>query len=304
MTISKEAKIGVVIVLIITAFIMGMNFLKGKNVFDGSDIYYVKYKSIDGLVVSSPVTLNGLKVGQVEDVELDYNSFVLTVEISVKNDVKLPQGSKAVIYNLDLMGSKGIKLVASDNRSGVHIGGDTLEGAVEEDLTTQLKNEFFPLKGQIASTIEALGQTFTSINGDDGNRLKVLIADLNKTLNSLNSLLVQSKPKVAGVLTNVENFTGNLAQQNENISEILLNLRSLSDSLNSSDIKSTISNVDKSFAELSTVLADIKKGKGTLGQLSQNDSLYINLNQTIINLDKLIVDLKENPGRYVKVSVF
>jgi phospholipid/cholesterol/gamma-HCH transport system substrate-binding protein len=304
MTISKEAKIGVVIVLIITAFIMGMNFLKGKNVFDGSDIYYVKYKSIDGLVVSSPVTLNGLKVGQVEDVELDYNSFVLTVEISVKNDVKLPQGSKAVIYNLDLMGSKGIKLVASDNRSGVHIGGDTLEGVVEEDLTTQLKNEFFPLKGQIASTIEALGQTFTSINGDDGNRLKVLIADLNKTLNSLNSLLVQSKPKVAGVLTNVENFTGNLAQQNENINEILLNLRSLSDSLNSSDIKSTISNVDKSFAELSTILADIKKGKGTLGQLSQNDSLYMNLNQTIINLDKLIVDLKENPGRYVKVSVF
>ncbi len=303
MTINKEAKIGVVIILIVTAFIMGMNFLKGKNVFTGSEIYFVKYKSIDGLLVSSPVTLNGLKVGQVEDVELDYKSFLLTVEISVQDDVQLPKGSKAVIYNLDLMGSKGIKLVSVDS-DDLHAGGDILIGGVEEDLTTQLKNEFFPLKGQIASTIEALGQTFSSINGEDGNRLKVLIADLNKTLNSLNSLLVQSKPKVAGVLTNVESFTGNLAQQNENINEILLNLKSLSDSLNSSDIKSAISNVDKSFAELSTVLKDIKGGKGTLGQLSQNDSLYINLNQTIINLDKLIVDLKENPGRYVKVSVF
>lgn len=299
----KEFKIGIVVLSIIAIFIIGLNFLKGKSFFSGSTSYYAKYHDIAGLTASSPITINGYKIGQVNKITLNPINQDITIELYISKEVQINKNAKALIYNQDLMGTKGVKIINGLSNEIQHPK-DTLIGDVEEDLTTQLKNELYPLKGQIAQVIEQLGLTFKSLNGNDGERIKTLFSQLNTTLSTLNKLLSDSQPKLAQVLNNAESFTSNLKDNNKNITEILSNLNTVTDTLKQANLSSAVNNMNTSFAELSKILTDIKSGKGTLGQLSQNDSIYKNMNQAIKDLDSLLFDLKKNPKRYFKVSVF
>ena len=303
MKISKEFKIGIISFSIIIGFIIGINYLKGKSYFTGSVSYFAKYQNISGLNISSPVTISGYKIGQVNKVDLNPITKEITIELYISKDIQLNKNAQALIYNQDLMGSKGVKIINGTSNI-FHEANDTLIGDLEEDLTTQLKNELYPLKGQIAQAIEQMGLTFKSLNGNEGENIKRLFGQLNTTLSSLNTLLKDSQPKLANVLKNAEGFTNNLNNNNQNITQILSNLNAVTDSLNKANLSNAVTNMNNSFAELSKILVDIKSGKGTLGQLSQNDSIYKNMNQTIRNLDSLLIDLKKNPKRYFKVSVF
>jgi phospholipid/cholesterol/gamma-HCH transport system substrate-binding protein len=78
----------------------------------------------------------------------------------------------------------------------------------------------------------------------------------------------------------------------------------MTDSLAKANLKEAVSSADKSLKELNVLLARINAGQGTLGKLAKNDSLYTNLNKSAEDLDKLLADLRLNPGRYVHISVF
>ena len=149
MKVSKYIKLGILMVFSITAFIWGLSYLKGHDLFKNISYYHVKYDRIDGLQESSEVTLNGYKVGQVRKISFaDQFSGKLIVTIMVDGDFRIPVNSVAQIVSSDIMGTKSIKLNFDTNSTELYSSNDTIPGAIENDLKEQVSMQVLPLKNK------------------------------------------------------------------------------------------------------------------------------------------------------------
>ena len=304
MKLSKEAKIGLIAVIIISLFIWGYNFLKGKNILSSTNTFYAVYNNIDGLEEASPVTLSGFKIGVVETIKFHkkYQDKVV-IRFSLSNKFNLPKGSKAIIYPATLIAGKAVKLdLATSNE--YYADGDTITGVLEKDLVSSLTDELLPVKNKIENLVESMDSVLAIFDNKRRSDLKNSLDNINRITNDLERHLNSENSKLAIILSNVESISTNLKNNNEQISNILENFSNISDSLEQANIKSTILNANKTLAEFSIISKKINNGEGTMGMLINNDSLYNNLNYLAADLDSLIIDFNENPKRYVHFSLF
>ncbi len=300
--ISHEVKIGITALITIVVFIWLFNFLRGKNLFSSTANYYVIYDKVSGLAESSPVEVNGYKVGVVQSIKfLDSKSGRLLVTLNVRKDFSLPVNTVAEITTATLIAGMKVQLVYG-NGSGFYSSGDTIPGRLAESIITRVENELLPLKEKISGLLTSIDSVIVSLNDvmDPQFRkdLKSGVADLSKTAKGI------SESELKETLLNVNKFTGALAENSAKMTSTFNSLESIADTLAAADIYSSINNLKSSLEKASSLLDNINEGKGTAGQLMTNDSLYRNLNTTIISLNKLLDDLKANPKRYVHFSVF
>ena len=116
MKIRKEITISICVILSLCILFLGIDFLKGVNVFKPSNYYTASYTNVNGLAVSAPVTINGYKIGLVSSIEYQYdNPGHVGVEFSLDKELKLPVGSKAVIVS-DMLGTATVQLILTDNK--------------------------------------------------------------------------------------------------------------------------------------------------------------------------------------------
>ncbi|MEI2759519.1 MAG: MlaD family protein [Bacteroidia bacterium] len=304
MKISNEVKVGIAFTLTIAGFFWGMNFLKGTDLFSTSNKYYVVYDDVNGIVKSNPVIMNGFKIGQVDKIiYAEDKSGRLIVTLRVDDNVFIPKSSNAVIVSSDLLGSKAIELEMSEDKTPAK-NGDTLVGNVQSGLTDQIK----PLKSKaegLVTSLDSLSFALTQlINERSRSSLNNIFANLEHTTEGLDKMVNNSNSKLNSMLANIDGVAGNLNNKQSDINGILKNVNSLSDSLSRLQLNLTIEKLNKTIAELNSVLGKIDNSQGSLGKLVNDDSLYNNLNSASANLDKLLIDLKANPGRYVNISVF
>lgn len=304
MKLNKETKIGIIAILIIAFFIWGFNFLKGKNIISSNKTFYAVYNHIDGLEEASPVFVNGFKVGVVESIKFHkLTQEKIVVKFSLGENLKLPKQSKVIIYPATLIAGKAIKIEFSDSKE-YYANGDTIVGELEQDLISSLSDELIPLKNKIENLVVSMDSVLAIFDTQRKENLKKSLDNINKITTNLNELVDADNSKLAVILNNAESISNNLKKNNEQITNILTNFSSISDSLEQANIKTTILNANKTLAEFSAISAKINSGEGTIGMLIQNDSLYNNLNFLAADLDSLVIDLNENPRRYVHFSLF
>ena len=294
---------------------MGMNYLKGNNPFKPEIYYFVEYSRIEGLQLSSPVTINGLKVGKVKDIRFHNNEpGRIVVRLSLEENYHIPDSSSARIYSLDLMGSKGVQIILSKSKIIKNIG-DTLSSSIEMNLSEQVSAQVLPLKikaeelmGEFDSVLTIVRYIFNSTNRANIDKsfesIKRTFANLENTSISLDTLMRNEKVRLHNIFANVESITLNFRNNNEKLTAILANFETISDSLAKADILQTIDNANSALANTNTILDKINRGEGTMGMLINNDSLYNHLNESAESLDKLLIDIRENPKRYLHYSVF
>ncbi|OFX20707.1 MAG: hypothetical protein A2041_01555 [Bacteroidetes bacterium GWA2_31_9b] len=303
MKLNKETKIGIVAVIAISLLIWGFNFLKGKNILFTSNYYYAVYSHIDGLEDASPVLLNGYKVGVVEQIKFHkYQRGNMVVRFSVEKDIKVPVNSIASIEPASLIAGKIINIKFSDSEKYCEKG-DTLTGIVEIDMLTSLSNELIPIKDKAERLIESMDSVLSIFDKDRREGLQKSLDNLKLITTDISGLVTEEKDKLAGIINNFESISNNLKNNNEKISNVLANFSNISDSLAQANIKTTVLNANKTLSELNQIAAKINNGEGTIGLLIHNDSLYVNLNSLAADLDKLVIDLNENPKRYVHFSL-
>jgi len=316
MKITREVKVGFLVLVGIALLYVGVNYLKGISVFSDSRIYYCVYDRIDGIQQSNPVVINGFVVGQVRRVSLmSDTSRSLMVEIAIREkNLKIPIDSKARIQSSGLLGSKEIQLFLGRS-SQMAESGDTLYTSIEAGLMESVNKEILPLKmktEQLISDIDSIVTIFQAILDENtrGNLRKSLnsirgtLQSLETTAFRLDTLVVEEKVKFSSIIGHVEAITGNLEANNEEIANIVQNFSSLSDSLLQSNIRTVIDNASKAMSQVNAITAKINSGEGTMGMLINNDTLYNNLASASEQLDLLLEDLRVNPDRYVRVSVF
>jgi phospholipid/cholesterol/gamma-HCH transport system substrate-binding protein len=302
MKFKKEAKIAVVVTLIILLFFWGYNFLKGRNLFSSYNYYYTTFEKIDGLQKSSSVTVNGFVIGLVSDIQFTSEKLdQIQVEIGVKKSFKIPDNTVVMIVG-DLLGSKSIVLQLGDSPEIVKNEGtlpgakapDMMDAVADKLMKTPIVEKFNKVLVSIDSVLMILQHTF-----DDQTQKNVqdIIAHVEK-------LVAAERTKISMILTNFESISGNLKKSNENITQVIANLNRFSETLAASDVKNTVDNANRSLTQLNTLLSGINEGQGTLGKLAKDDSAYIYLQQSLNDLDKLLIDLRENPKEYVHFSLF
>ncbi|MFC2096267.1 MlaD family protein [Bacteroidota bacterium] len=304
MKLYKETKIGITAIIIIAFFVWGYNFLKGKNILSTNDSYYSVYNDIGGLEESSPVYISGFKVGVVESIKLHKTSNdKIVVKFSVEENIKLADNTNAIIYSANLLAGKAIKLKFS-NSDNYYSNGDTITGFLEQDLVSSLSNELLPVKNKIENLVVSIDSVLAIFDHKRKEDLKSSLDNLNSITTNLSELVDSENSKLATILGNVESISSNLKHNNEQISTILTNFSNISDSIEQANIKSTILSANKTLTEFSKISKKINNGEGTIGMLINNDSLYNNLNNLAADLDSLVIDLNENPKRYVHFSLF
>ena len=321
--ISKEVRTGIIVLIAIGIFIYGLNILKGRNLFSRTYQLYAVYNNIDGLVPTNPVQINGYKVGTVKDIELmpDHSGKILVEMVITEHDLKIGKGSYAEIVSLDLLGTKAISLKMSDSlKAGKPVVGyyqdkDTLVGAVQEGIKEGVTRTLVPLQSkakELLNSIDSVMDIVTVIlNKDARNNLSksfahitVAMASLEKTALRLDTLVMAEKNRIHMIFVNIDHISGVLSENADKLSNIIRNLDAVSDSLARSKITSTISNANSALAHAASVLEKVNKGEGSLGLLVNDKRLYNHLDSASADLDKLLIDVNANPGRYVHISVF
>ncbi len=305
--ISKEAKIGILMVLTIGFFIWGYSFLKGKNLLKPTDNYFVVYEQVGGLMESGHVILSGYKVGYVDDIRFMDDMQNLLVKISIDKRIILPEGTVAKIFSSDIMGTKAVELVPGISAER-HQSGDTLIAGIKPDLQEEITLQIEPLKNRATDMMASLDSVmgiFQVILDEDFresftgiiDNISGTVSSLQRSMYTMDTLLTREDSRFNRILASLESISGNVAGSNEDISIMLNNFAAISDSLAKSELLSAVNN-------LNDVLAGVSEGEGSLGKLISDEGLYSNLESAAKNLDILLIDLKERPGRYVNFSIF
>jgi phospholipid/cholesterol/gamma-HCH transport system substrate-binding protein len=110
--------------------------------------------------------------------------------------------------------------------------------------------------------------------------------------------------RISDIITKINAIAENINNNDEKISNVIRNFSNISDSLAKSNIKNTIENTNHALMQANIILDKINRGEGSAGKLLKNDSLYLNLNKSAQDLDKLMKDIRINPDRYLHFSVF
>lgn len=325
MKFKREFSIGLLAIICISVSIWGYKFLLGKDLLNPSNIFYVKYATVDQLRPSNPVFVKGFQVGTVQNIALTEHFDSVLVTLDITREIRIPKNTTATIFNNGAIGPKAINLEMAGECCAQ--SGDYLQGKVhgmlqslvppdELDLyMSKIKSGVTGILDTIQTTIDnPQAQTLKDIHQTISNlaslthSLDRMISQSGSNLNqSLNNLALISKnlkennDKISQILTNVEKFTGELGK-----AEITADLKSTAGKVNTTldDLKMTMDQATTTFKDVNQLLEGIQKGQGTLGALAKDKKLYENLQSTSRNLNLILQDLRLNPKRYISVSVF
>ena len=277
--LKKELTIGGLVIVALAVLILGIDFLKGVNVFKASNYYYVEYTNVEGLAISAPVTLNGFKVGQVREINYEFdNPGHVKVEVSLDKQLRLPKGTQAVLTT-DLLGTASIVLKPGESKDWQAVG-DRLEGVTDKGLMANV--------GGMMPAVEAIFPKIDTLL----TNLDAITGNLEVTTRRLSALMAQLQP----VTRNVNSVTSNLDSITGDVAVLTAQLRELPVDSLSADLAATIAN-------LQALSEELKNPDGSLGMLMKDPALYNNLNNTVSSLDSLFVDIKKNPKRYISIKL-
>lgn len=289
--ISKEIKIGATFIICIALLYIGVNFLKGSNVFSHDNTYYTVVSNAGGVAPSSVINTNGYQVGTVSSVSYDYNSpNRIVVAMRVNGSLRIPKGSRAYLVN-ELLGGVSVDLRLSQSTE-FYSDGDTIEHGVAHGLTGEIEHVMLPQINALIPKVDSLITALTTLVSNPAlnnslSHVESISYKLNHTADELNHL-----------------FHNELPQLMQNLQGASSNLNEITSELNQVDYAHTIARVDSTINNLQTLSAALISDKSSVGRLLNDTAFYNNLNGICTNANALIEDVKAHPSRYINISVF
>lgn len=299
MKYTREIKVGVLAIICVFLLFYGLNFLKGVNIFSPTNSYHGVYTNLHGLEEQASVFIMGHKVGQVDRLRYDFTKdSAFTVDISIRKDIVLPEGTSLALRADGLLGGMALELLFPEDateklqQQALIKQGATLPTVYLPGIMENLQNE---LIAKIANAVEQVDTLVAQLNGQlEGDHLKSTLANVDRISGDLTDVSGDLRrimnTQVPGIVNNADTAIANL---NTVIADI-----------KAADLKATVARVDTAIEGVNAVVADVRAQKGTLGQLIYNKSLYNHVDATVISADSLLTDIKAHPKRYVHFSVF
>jgi len=300
--ISREVKTGVLVLLGILLLYYGFNYLKGRDLFNSSQTLYTEYDNVEGLVSSTPVTINGLNVGKVDNIGFKGDgSGKLLIKLLVNSDFKFSKNSTAELYETGLIGGKAIAIIPAFDGAEIAEDNDVLKSTVKAGLTDLVNQRLTPLQEKIEIMMVGADSLLTNLNDVFDEKTKTslrnsvsglnnVIQNFNNTSISLNRLMSNNEEKLNNTLSNVDTMSSNLLKTSEQLAN--------------TNLDQTIKNLEATIQNFNTISSKIENGEGSIGKLLKDEALYNNLEGASLQLEQLLEDMKLNPKRYVHFSLF
>ncbi|MBC7641773.1 MAG: MCE family protein [Flavobacterium sp.] len=301
MKITREIKTAILVIASILLFIWGYSFLKGQNLFNNHKKLYVQYDNVEGLSTGAPVTVSGKIIGKVASIVLD-NSGKLLLELQIdEKDFPISKSSIAQIYEPGPIGGKQIAIIPNYKDSAMAVSGDKLMPEIKLGLISSFGDKIEPTQKKLNNLLANADVLMTNLNSvlDQKTKqdLKNTIAELNKTLAEFG----KTAQKANGLIdNNQKNITAIMA----NVTKASSNFAKLSDSLAKLKMGQTVKNLENTLASVDKIMLNLQAGKGSMGKLLKDETLYNNFNKTSKELELLLQDVRLYPTRYVNVSLF
>lgn len=303
MEIRKELKIGVFVLSVITASFFVINFLRGEDIFDREMELNAVYVNVEGLVESAPVYIKGYQVGKVTDVTYRPETSDFLVTCSVLKDFKIPTDSRIVIYAVDIMGGKGIRIDIGSSDC-LSTDGQFLASATEPGLIDGIAAGISPLMSKACAALDSLSVTISGLNSilSDSNK-----ARFNSTLAHLENTIVNVEKLSAtfsGRSSDIDEMIGSLAELTGYAGSLLVSADStvagldrVIESVNRADLEAAVNSLNR-------ILERTDDPEGTVGKLFVDNSLYNSADSLLKNIDLLVREIQDNPKKFLKISVF
>lgn len=303
MRFSKELKIGVFVVVVLTASFFLINYLRGEDIMNREIELVSQYDNVEGLVASAPVFIKGYKAGKVSEVIYQPESGNFKVTCSIKKEFAIPEDSRMTIYAVDIMGGKGVRIDLGSSEDMAK-DGDMLQPAFEPGLMDGLSAGIGPLLDKVNHTLDSLGVTVSGVNRvlSEKNTASIsrTVAHLERTMADVNQIVanVEGKSKELDQFVDaLSAFAGKLDGIAAKVDTTMTGVKDFVGTLNESDIDSLV----VSFREL---LENINDPNGTIGKLLNDGSVYDSVDSLLNDVDTLVRKIQENPKKYIRISVF
>lgn len=304
MRLTKEFKIGLFSVIAITLLYLGFNFLKGIDFLATTNKYYTVYENIGGLQVSNSVIIKGFAVGRVSNITYDQErGNKIVVELDINGNILLDDSAVAVLVSEGFLGGKAIELKMPPVIKAPLESGDTLRSEIALDIFESLTEQTGPVADDIGALIRQLNEEILNFHETE-LLLRETIRKINSNLDQTYLMIKENRENFKITMENLNGLTLNLKDASTELKPLLLDANVFMDSLNNLELSSTLESMSSSMDNLNLLLKNLNEGEGSMGKLLHDDSLYHYLTRTAADLDSLFIDLRENPSRYVQVSVF
>lgn len=299
---TKEVKIALMAIVAVVLLFVGINFLKGINIFKSGNTYLVKFDNISGLAVSNAVFANGYPIGIVRNIEYDYHkSENVVVEVELDEAMRVPSGTTAELEP-ELMGGVKMNLKLGPNPADIIQPGDTITGGMYYGAMAQL-SEMIPTVTKMLPKLDSILHNLNQITGDPAlaqtvQNAAAITGNLKNTTSRLDHLMANDIPQL----------TARLNRIGANMVKVSGELAAIDVEATMRDINTTLANAKTFSAQLGNIATQLNtkmsSRDNTLGLMLNDRSLYDNLNHTVMSADSLMIDLKAHPKRYVHFSVF
>jgi phospholipid/cholesterol/gamma-HCH transport system substrate-binding protein len=294
-------KVGIWVVIAIAILVLGTRYFEGLSL-RGTYTIYASFSRVDGMIAGNPVQINGVRIGNVNSIDIDPESHRVTVSMNISRDIEIPQGSRALQMGMAAISGVRVEIETGPSTNPPVPDGGFIEGAENEDILETLSGRAEPLVGSLESVLDNLNRTLASVNNqfeEPGSDVMTSVASFNSLMNSMQQLIDPENGRLSLLLTSMDQLAADLNRLAvtgaDSLGELTEQL-----SANLENLDQTLTTVRALSANLTELTANINEGNGTLGQMAVNPSLYHNLDSTLVSMRLLLEDLRENPRRYLK----
>ena len=294
---TKEFKVGLVVTIAIAMLYFGFNYLKGIDFFSTTNKYYAIYDNIDQLAISNPVLVNGYPVGRVSRISIlqKRNNHVL-VEMEIESDIVLTDSTKAIL-NSELLGGKSVLLSILHSKKSLKPG-DTLRTEVAKGMFDVLSETATPVATDLQTTLRKFNTIIDNLS-KNSQHLEIIFNKLETTPELLNKTLITANGKIEDLSGTFKGVADNLNTTLHDLRPTLLNFKTISDSLKMLRLNQTLVKIQQTISTLNQTLTRLNKGDNTMSKLLTEDTLYVNLNKLVKDLDSLAIHFNTNPKHFL-----
>ncbi len=315
MKISKEVRIGLIMIGGLAVMLFGLNYLKGSSLISTRRSFYAIYPKVDGLKETNPININGFKVGSVSKIELmpdNSGRLKITLAFTDKN-LKITRGSIARIVSADILGSKAVEFVPGLGSEELEQGSE-ITAEIQQSLTEVISENIDPVKAKFVKLMGSVDSVLSGIQGVLNDQtvgdINMSFGDIRSTLQSLrhatatlDDILTSQSGNLTRTMDNMANISNTLSNSSKSIGNIVANMDTITTGIREADIAATLNKAKSAIEQTNEIVAKINRGEGSMGMLVNSDSLHKQIVETTKELENLFEDIQAHPKRYVNFSV-